>query len=120
MWTKIKSDDTIISKPMNYRSTLLQLIRVLKLKYKKGGAGPRSSVNLVLDIVKAVCPIMENLGDDEGTFPRRSKLVWFVLIHSENQIPFLEGSTSHISGVETTQILLADGRPDQSHLPFFL
>ena len=28
MWTKIKSDDTVISKPMNYRSTLLQLIRV--------------------------------------------------------------------------------------------
>ena len=41
-------------------------------------------VNLVLDIVKAAYPIMENLGDDEGTFPRRSKLVWFVLIHSEN------------------------------------
>ena len=41
-------------------------------------------VNLVLDIVKAVCPVMENLGDDEGTFPSRSKLVWFLLIHSEN------------------------------------
>ena len=41
-------------------------------------------VNLVLDIVKAVCPIMDNLGDDEGTFPSRSKLVWFLLIYSEN------------------------------------
>ena len=74
----------------------------------------------MLDVVKTVRPVVEDLGDDEGAFPRRSKLVWFVLIHSENQIPFLEGSTSHISGVETAQILLVDGRPDQSHLPFFL
>ena len=74
----------------------------------------------MLDVVKTVRPVVENLGDDEGAFPRRSKLVWFVLIHSENQISLLEGSTSHISGVETTQILLVDGRPDQSHLPFFL
>ena len=77
-------------------------------------------VFLVFHIVQLVRSIVEHLGDDEGAFPSGSKLVWFVLIHSENQISFLEGSTSHISGVETTQILLVDGRSDQSHLPFFL
>ena len=41
-------------------------------------------VDLMLDIVKTVCSIVENLGDYEGTFPRRSKLLWFLLIHSEN------------------------------------
>ena len=53
----------------------------------------------MLDVEKTVRPVVEDLGNDEGAFPRRSKLVWFVLIQSENQIPFLEGSTSHISGV---------------------
>ena len=66
---------------------LLQLIRVKNLSIKRTEQVrvPCSGLfNLVLDIVKAVCPIMENFGDDEGTFPSRSKLVWFLLIHSEN------------------------------------
>ena len=53
-------------------------------------------VNLVLDIVKAVCSVVENLGDDEGTFPSRSELVWLLLIHSENQISLLESSALHV------------------------
>ena len=44
MWAKIKSDDTIISKSMDYRSILLQLIRVIKLKCKMGGVAPRSKL----------------------------------------------------------------------------
>ena len=41
-------------------------------------------VNLALDVVKTVCSVVENFGDDEGAFPSRSKLVWFLLIYSEN------------------------------------
>ena len=77
-------------------------------------------INLAIDIVKTVHSIVENLGDDEGAFPSRSKLVWFLLIHSEDQIPFLEGSTLDIPGVESTQVLLINGRPNQGHLSFFL
>ena len=74
----------------------------------------------MLDVVKTVRPIVEDLGDDEGAFPRRSKLVWFVLIHSENQIPFLEGSTSHISGVETAQILLVNRGASCGYITLFV
>ena len=72
---------------MNYRSTFITShpSAYLSIKGVEQLRVPCSGlVNLVLDIVKAVCPIMENLGDDEGTFPSRSKLVWFLLIHSEN------------------------------------
>ena len=41
-------------------------------------------VFLVLDIVEVVRSIVEHSGDNEGAFPRGSKLVWFLLIHSEN------------------------------------
>ena len=71
----------------------------------------------MLDVVKTVRPVVENLGDDEGAFPSRSKFVWFVLIHSEDQISFLEGSALHISGLESTQVLLIDGRSDHTSPP---
>ena len=41
-------------------------------------------VFLVLDIVEVVCSILEHSGDNEGAFPRGSKLVWFLLIHSKD------------------------------------
>ncbi len=41
-------------------------------------------INLAIDIVKMVCSIVENFGDDEGAFPSRSELVWFLLMHSED------------------------------------
>ena len=66
-------------------------------------------VFLVLDVVKVVCPIVEHSCDDEGAFPSRSELVWFLLIHSKNQVSLLKGSTPHVSGVESTQVLLIDG-----------
>ena len=72
----------------------------------------------MLDIVEVVHSIMEHSGDNEGAFPSRSKLVWFLLVHLENQISLLKRSTSHVFGVESTQVLLIDGRPDQGHLPF--
>ena len=76
-------------------------------------------INLAIDIVKMVCSIVENSGDDERNFPSRSELVWFLLIHSEDQVSFLEGSTLHVSGMESTQVLLIDGRSDHGHLSFF-
>ena len=76
-------------------------------------------IDLTIDIVKVIRSIVEDSGDDEGTFPSRSELVWFLLIHSEDQISFLEGSTLHISGMESTQVLLINGRSDHSHFSFF-
>ena len=69
-------------------------------------------VNLVIDVVKMVCSVVENFGDDEGALPSRGKLVWFLLIHSKNQVSFLKGSTPHISGVESMQVLLINGQLD--------
>ena len=88
---------------MNYKSAFITFPSgYLSVKGAEQLRVPRSGlVDLVLDIVKTVRSIVENLGDDEGAFPRRSKLVWFLLIHSENQISFLN-------------------RSDQSRLPFFL
>ena len=71
----------------------------------------------VVDVVRS---IVKHLGDDEGTFPGRSELVRSFLIHSEHKVSFLECSTSDIMGMESTQILLIDGRPDQSHFSFLL
>ena len=64
---------------------------------------------IVLDVEKTICSIVEHFGDDEGAFPSRSELVWFLLIHSKNQISLLKGLTSHVSGVESTQVLLING-----------
>ena len=90
---------------INYRSTFITShpSEYLSIKGAEQLRVPSSGlVNLVLDIVKAVRPVVENLGDDEGTFPSRSKLVWLLLIRSENQIFFLEGSTLDVSGMEST------------------
>ena len=76
-------------------------------------------INLAAGIVKTVCSIVENFGDDEGAFPSRGKFVWLLLIHSEDQISFLEGSTLHVSGMESMQALLIDSRSDHGHLSFF-
>ena len=76
-------------------------------------------INLATDIVETVCSIVENFGDDERTFPSRGKFVRLLLVHSEDQVSFLEGLTLHISGVESTQVLLIDGRSDHGHLSFF-
>ena len=40
----------------------------------------------MLDIVEVICSVVEHFGDDEGAFPSRSELVWFLLIHSKNQV----------------------------------
>ena len=77
-------------------------------------------VFLMLNTVKMACSIVENFGDDEGAFPSRGELVWFLLIHSKNQVSLFKGSTPHVSGVESTQVLLINGRPDQGHLSFLL
>ena len=71
-------------------------------------------------VVEVIRPVVEHLGDDEGAFPGQSKLVRSLLVHLEYKVSLLKCSTSDVSGVETTQVLLIDGRPDQSHLSFFL
>ena len=43
-------------------------------------------VFLMFDVVKMIRPIVKHRGDDEGTFPGRGELVWFLLIHSKNQV----------------------------------
>ena len=71
----------------------------------------------VVDVIRS---IVKHLGDDEGTFPGRSELVRSFLNHSEHEVSFLKCSTSDTAGMESTQILLINGRPNQSHLAFFL
>ena len=89
---------------MNYRSTFITFPSAyLSVKGAEQIRIPSSwLINLATVVVKTVCSVVENFGDDEGTFPSRSKLVWLLLIHSENQISFLEGSTLHVSGMEAT------------------
>ena len=69
-------------------------------------------------IVEVIRPIVEHLGDDEGAFPSRSELVRLFLVHSEHKVSFLKCSTPYVSGMESTQVLLINGRPDQGHLSF--
>ena len=76
-------------------------------------------VFLLFHIVEVIRSIVEHLGNDEGTFPSGSKLVRPLLIHSEHKVSFLKCSTSHVSGMESTEVLLINGRPDQGHLSFF-
>ena len=76
-------------------------------------------IDLAIDIVKVIRSIVEDSGDDEGTFPSRSELVWFLLIHSKNQVSLFKGSAPHVSGVESMQVLLINGRSNHSHFSFF-
>ena len=77
-------------------------------------------VFLMLNIVKMVCSVVENFGNNEGAFPSRGEFVRLLLVDSEDQVSFLDGSALHVSGIESTQVLLIDGRPDQGHLYFLL
>ena len=67
-------------------------------------------VFIVLHIVEVIRSVVEHLGDDEGSFPSGSKLVWPLLIHLENQVPLLKCPTSHVSSMELTKVLLINGR----------
>ena len=76
-------------------------------------------VDIMFDVVKTVRPVVENFGDDERAFPSGGELVWLLLIHSEDQVSFLGGSTLHVSGMESMQVLLIDSRSDHGHFSFF-
>ena len=69
-------------------------------------------IHLLGYVVDVVCSVVKHLGDDEGAFPGRIELVRPFPIHSEHKVSFVERSTSNITGMESTQILLIDGRPD--------
>ena len=100
---------------------LLQLVRSsdLCVEVVEQFCVPRTWLIHVLGyVVDVVSSVVKHLGDDEGAFPGRSKLVRPFLIHSEHKVSFLECSTSDILGMESMQILLIDGRPNQSHLAF--
>ena len=75
---------------------------------------------IVFDVEETIHSVVEHLGDDERAFPSGGELVWLLLIHSEDQVPFLECPTPYVPGMESTQVLLINGRPDQGHLSFFL
>ena len=70
-------------------------------------------------IVEVIHSIVEHIGDDEGTFLGQSELVRSFLNHSEHKVSLLKRSTFDIADVESMQILLINGRPNQSHLAFF-
>ena len=92
------------------------------LKSKRGEAAPHSKCMahfIVLDAEKTICSKVEHFGDDEGAFPSRSELVWFLLVHSKNEVSLLKCPTPYVSGMESTHVLLINGRPDQGHLSFF-
>ena len=73
---------------------------------------------IVLDVEKPICSVVEHFADNNRAFPSRSELVLFLLVHSKNQVSFLKCLTLYISGMESTQVLLINGRPDQGHLSF--
>jgi hypothetical protein len=65
-----------------------------------------------LIVGQLVCPGLQNLGDDEGPFPGRSKLVASsgVLSQPKYQVSHLEASGSNPSGVVASQRLLISRR----------
>ena len=108
---------------MNYGSFSYYIFigRNLSVKVAEQLRVPSSRlIDLAINIVEVIRSVVEDSGDDEGAFPSGSKLVWFLLIHSEDQISFLEGLALHIFGMESTQVLLIDGRFDHSHFPLLL
>ena len=66
-------------------------------------------VFIVFDVEKTICSVVEHFGDGEGASPSRSELVWFLLVHSKNQVSFLKCPTPHASGMESPQVLLING-----------
>jgi hypothetical protein len=63
-------------------------------------------VNVFLEVVKVVGPVVQYFGDDKGAFPHRSELMGSLLIHSKHQITFMERLSLDMSCMEATQILL--------------
>ena len=57
---------------------------------------------IMLDVEETVCSVVEHLGDDERAFPSGGELVWPLLIHSEDQVPFLECTDPYVLGMEST------------------
>ena len=58
----------------------------------------------MLDVEETICFVVEHLGDDERAFPSGGELVWLLLIHSEDQVPFLECTTPYDLGMESTYV----------------
>src|SRR3954471_3042000 len=102
-------------KQKNYRGTFITSpsSEFLSVKRTEQVRIPCSRlVDPSIDVVKVIRSVVQDFGDDERAFPGRGKFVRFLLIHAEDQISFLKGSTLYISGVKPTQLLLVDGRAD--------
>jgi hypothetical protein len=69
---------------------------------------PSVAVDLALIVGQLVCPGLQNLGDDDGPFPGRSKLVApsGALSQPKYQVSHLEASGTNPSGVVASQGLL--------------
>ena len=76
-------------------------------------------VSVLLEIEKEVGSIVQHFGDDERAFPCGGELVRPLLIHSEHEVTFMEGSTPDVPCMKATQILPVLCRPYQSHLSLF-
>src|SRR3954467_5640544 len=102
-------------KQKNYRGTFItsQPSEFLSVKRTEQVRVPCSRlVDPSIGTVWVIRSVVRDFGGEEGAFPGRSEFVRLLLIHSEDQISFLKGSTLHIPGVEPTQLLLVDGRAD--------
>jgi hypothetical protein len=73
---------------------------------------PSIVVDLALIVGQLVCPGLQNLGDDERPFPRRSKLVApsGVLPQPKYQVSHLKASGLNPLGVVVSQRLLIPRR----------
>ena len=97
------------------------MIRVLSIKSAEKICIPGTRlVDLLREVMEVVSPVVQHLGDDEGTFQRSGELVRPLLIQSEDEISLLECPTLDTSGMETTKVLLIKSRPYQGNLSFFL
>ena len=87
------------------RYSLLHLIDLKHLRIERAEQIRIPGVRLifvVFDVEEAVCSFVEHLGDDKRAFPSGGELVCLFLIHSEDQVPFLECTTPYVLGMEST------------------
>ena len=55
-----------------------------------------------LRVLQSVCSTTNDLGDDEGSFPWRSKFMHLLLLQSKYQVTHLEGP-----GTQSTAVIVA-------------
>ena len=61
-----------------------------------------------LRMLQSVCSTTYDLGDDDGSFPWRSKFMHLLLLQSKHQVANLEGSGTQSTAVIVAEVLLID------------